>query len=71
MAEANTCSKCGSSMREGWMIDVGKGTRPAEWVEGVPESSIWTVTKVPKDKVFQVVTWGCPDCGYLESYAKR
>ena len=53
------------------MIDIGKGTRPAKWVEGVPESSIWTVTKVPKDKVFQVVTWGCSDCGYLESYAKR
>jgi predicted nucleic-acid-binding Zn-ribbon protein len=71
MTAKKSCPKCQGNMLEGWTMDIGKGTRPTQWVEGRPESSLWTVTKTPRDKVFAIATYGCSSCGYLESYAQR
>ena len=55
-------------MQAGWYADLGGGTRPMQWVEGKPESSMWTGTKMPKDQTHDVVTYRCTRCGLLESY---
>ncbi len=65
------CPKCGTDMREGWIAEIGRGTMPSQWVEGRPESSLWTGTKAPADKTFEIVTFGCSGCGYLESYRRK
>ncbi|MFQ5410256.1 MAG: PF20097 family protein [Anaerolineales bacterium] len=65
------CPKCGSSMEAGWIAEVGSGTRPIRWVRGKPEPSMWTGTRTPKEDTFDVVTYGCASCGFLESYARR
>jgi hypothetical protein len=40
------------------------------WVEGPPEKSFWTGTKVPQDKCIPIGTFRCAACGFLESYAR-
>lgn len=65
------CPKCGNDMREGWIAEIGRGTTPSQWVEGQPEPSLWTGTKISADKTFEIVTYGCSVCGYLESYARK
>ena len=57
-------------MQAGWYADLGKGTRPVQWVEGTPEPSMWTGTKMPADKTHDVTTYRCPTCGILESYVR-
>jgi len=65
------CPKCSGDMREGWIAEIGRGTMPSQWVEGQPEPSLWTGTKISADKTFAIVTYGCSVCGYLESYARK
>ena len=42
---------------------------PTQWVEGVPQKSIWTGVAVTKKVMIPVVTYRCGSCGFLESYA--
>ena len=65
------CPKCNAAMEEGFILDLGHfdaGT-VSQWVEGAPERSIWTGIKTKDREKFQVTTYRCADCGYLESYA--
>lgn len=71
MSDKPKCPKCQHEMLEGWIAEIGKATKPSQWVEGKPESSLWSATKMPKDKTFEIITFGCSSCGYLESYAKQ
>jgi len=65
------CSKCQTEMEVGYIIDrAHHNTRaPATWVEGEPEPSFWTGTKISGKEQHQVNTFRCPGCGFLESYA--
>jgi hypothetical protein len=58
-------------MDEGFVADYGHGTsaRQEQWVQGQPEGSFWTGTKVYGKERYHIVSFRCVDCGYLESYA--
>ena len=65
------CPKCTSPMEEGFIKDEGyDAVHASKWVEGAPEKSFWTGTKTEGKKQVQVLTYRCPRCGYLESYAR-
>ena len=58
-------------MEAGYLPDRGdlNALTVEEWVEGVPERSFWTGLKTKGRDRFTVMTYRCPQCGYLESYA--
>jgi hypothetical protein len=58
-------------MVQGFIVDFTYGGRMvSSWVEGEPEKSFWTGTKVPIESTIPVGTFRCSGCGFLESYAK-
>ena len=64
------CPKCNSSMAEGFVIDQTHGsTAVPTWVEGRPQRSIWTGVKTAGKPRFDIATWRCGRCGFLEHYA--
>ena len=68
------CPKCQGEMVQGFVPDpaaphFGQFT-VSFWVEGPPEKSFWTGTKVPQGKCVPIGTFRCASCGYLESYAR-
>ena len=75
MSETLKCAKCGSSMEEGFTLDLGHANTPkaAAWVSGPPErafeQSFWMGTKLKGKGKRQICTFRCTRCGYLESYA--
>jgi hypothetical protein len=74
MAEEYTCSRCGGQMEQGFLLDRARNGSPqntAEWIEGIPERSIWTGIKTKGREHYLVVTFRCEGCGYLESYARQ
>ena len=65
------CPKCQGSMSEGFILDTTDGARKvANWVEGAPERSMWLGVKLRKKAMYEIQTWRCSRCGFLESYAK-
>ena len=65
-----SCPKCQSSMKRGFLLDHTYGSRAASsWVEGEPERSIWYGVKLGGKTVLEVETWRCSKCGFLENYA--
>jgi hypothetical protein len=74
MAEEFTCERCGGRMEQGFLLDRGQSGSPqntAEWVEGVPERSIWRGIKTKGREHYLVVTFRCEGCGRLDSYARQ
>ena len=66
------CPKCAVLMGEGFLLDVGhySSKKVLEWYEGVPEESFWANgLKTSGRQHFQIRSYRCPQCGYLESYA--
>ncbi len=64
------CPKCHGRMEQGFILDIGYGTRmPASWYGGQPARSIWTGTKTRGLATAQIVSWRCSRCGFLENYA--
>ncbi len=68
---SNSCPKCQGSMAEGFILDVKQngGGRVSTWVEGAPEKGFWQGVKIGKKANFEVQSWRCGRCGFLESYA--
>lgn len=66
-----SCPKCGAGMELGAILDRGDGNRlnTAEWLEGTPETSIWSGLKTKGRERHPVQSYRCERCGYLESYA--
>jgi len=73
MAETIKCERCGGAMEEGFVLDRGHYSFPAEqrWVEGEPQPSFWTGLKTDDRRQFKVETHRCEKCGRLESYARE
>jgi len=64
------CLRCKTQMESGFVADLTYGGyQQQNWSAGEPKLSIWTGLKVKKDQTVSVVTFRCPNCGYLESYA--
>jgi hypothetical protein len=58
-------------MEPGFVLDrTHGGVAQSTWVEGAPVRSIWTGLKLKGHQRLQVMTYRCPKCGYLESYAR-
>jgi len=72
MMRSNSCPKCNGAMTEGFVVDVNQsGARTVSaWVEGAPEKSLWLGVKVRGKTKYDIQTWRCGRCGFLESYAK-
>jgi hypothetical protein len=60
-------------MEVGVLLDKGHydSLGVSEWLEGEPETSIWTGLKTRDRDRFVARTYRCQGCGYLESYATR
>jgi len=70
MAGSKQCPKCSSSMTEGYVIDrTHSGVTVGCWVEGAPQGSIWMGLKLAGKPNFEIVSWRCGRCGFLEHYA--
>lgn len=68
----HSCPKCGKEMAEGFILEQNLTNYvPSIWVEGAPEPSFWTITKVMKKIKRLTVTYRCIGFGYLESYANK
>jgi hypothetical protein len=65
------CPKCTGSMSEGLIADQTNQSAAAVpiWVEGEPERNFWTGLKLRGKPRFDVATWRCSRCGFLEQYA--
>ena len=69
--QSNSCPKCQGSMAEGFVVDVNQHSQRtvSTWVKGAPEKG-WLGVKIGKRPQFEIQTWRCGRCGFLESYAK-
>ena len=68
--QTHRCPKCSQPMDEGFIVDhTHGGQTQAHWVEGPPQFSFWWGINA-SGKERKVVTFCCPKCGFLESYAK-
>ena len=67
------CIRCNGAMEEGFVLDRGHyNARMVDtWVEGKPETSFWTGLKIDDRQTFEVRTFRCTECGYLENYANE
>lgn len=68
---SHQCSKCGSDMEEGFLLEKGDGgvLSVETWAPGPPEKN-WLSGLSLKDRlVYDVTTFRCMACGFLESYA--
>jgi hypothetical protein len=68
---SKSCSKCGRSMEEGFVVDKGDydAARVESWFRGEPEQKWWGL-KYDKASALRIMTWRCTSCGFLESYAR-
>ena len=72
MPDAHICPKCGGQMEVGFTVEMTQTTfLPTLWIEGEPERSFWTMTKIKGKKQRPVVSYRCRACGFLESYASK
>jgi hypothetical protein len=68
------CPKCNGEMEVGYIPDYFHGgseasIKPSLWVEGYPEKHWFGGLKVKSKKRRLFLTYCCPVCGYIESYA--
>lgn len=65
------CTKCGGEMVAGFVLDKSYGTAEViTWQEGQPRKTFWQgLTKQAGNAEYEITTWRCGACGYLESYA--
>jgi Domain of unknown function (DUF6487) len=69
--ESFDCPRCDAPMKEGFILDLWESgsKKIIEWVEGPPEYGVLGGLKTKKK--YQVTTYRCANCGYLESYAHK
>jgi hypothetical protein len=63
-------NKCGGTLEEGFIRDaVPFGSASAAWYQGPLERSRWMGVKTIGKVHYQVRTYRCNQCGFLESFA--
>ncbi|MGH7201310.1 MAG: PF20097 family protein [Planctomycetaceae bacterium] len=77
MNQKRECPECGAAMEEGFLLDrsYGGAAWQAVWHRGFPEErtvfGLKTDTlKMSKSQMLRIITYRCPDCGLIRSYAK-
>jgi hypothetical protein len=66
------CAACGGTCEEGFLRDVMHGGyKPGMWVEGPPEKSFWSGTKVGDRRQYRVQAFRCVKCGKVELFARE
>lgn len=67
--EPETCSQCQGTLTTGFiLVETIGGHKPAEWIEGSPETSLWSGVKTTGKKRYFVKAYRCELCGRLEFY---
>ncbi len=68
---APLCPACKSIMEVGFTLDHGHFDSPkvARWAEGEPKPSFWHGLALKGKERLAIVTYRCPRCGLLQSYA--
>jgi hypothetical protein len=57
-------------MSEGFTLDwTHGGSKVSSWVEGAPDTSIWTGVRLSGREQRSISTWRCGRCSFLEQYA--
>ncbi|WP_294338374.1 PF20097 family protein [uncultured Sphingomonas sp.] len=70
MTEMPECLACRTPMQRGFVVDEGYGTRKvAQWIEGEPETSLWSGVKTTGRMQIEIESWRCPACGFVANYA--
>ena len=67
------CIRCEGTMEEGFVLDHGhyNAKMVDTWVEGKPVKSFWSGLKIDDRQTYEVRTFRCTGCGYLENYANE
>ena len=69
-SDKRTCPECGSSMVEGFIVDMAHGARMVpRWIAGAPERTWGAGAKTKGKEARTVETYRCTKCGLLRSYA--
>jgi hypothetical protein len=65
------CSKCNSDMDEGFLLEKGEAPllSAETWVLGKPVKSWFAGLNLKGTVLYDVTTFRCIACGYLDSYA--
>jgi len=65
------CSKCNAGMEEGFLLEKGDGgiLSSGTWVAGKPDKSFFSGVRLKGKVVYDIKTFRCIACGYLDSYA--
>lgn len=64
------CPQCDKQMEQGYILDNRHGGfAQAEWIGGAPEKSFWQGLNIRGRTRIPIVTYRCPRCGLLQSYA--
>ena len=66
------CPDCRVPMDSGFIVDFTYGTDASEqssWAKGTPEPSFWTGLKLGNKELLPILTFRCPKCGQLKSFA--
>ncbi len=64
------CSRCNADMEEGFLLEKADSLLSSEtWVSGKPVKSYLSGLNLKGKVVYDVVTFRCSACGYLDSYA--
>jgi hypothetical protein len=71
MNNSHQCSKCNSVMEEGFLLEKGhRNTLSSEsWVAGKPDENSFFGMSLKGKTAYEVKTFRCVACGYLDSYA--
>ena len=66
------CRHCDVDMLVGFTLDRGYQNRKyvSTWVKGIPEHGIFFGIKTRNKEQGPIQTFRCPECGYLESFAR-
>ena len=68
MLKPQTCPECHSRMEEGVTLDL-ESRRTQTWLQGPVEEKWLTGIKTRGRELLPVVSYRCPKCGYLKSFA--
>ncbi len=69
-----TCSECGGTMQEGYILDAAPGValggkKQTSWVEGKPERDLLGL-KTVDHQILYITAYRCENCGFLKLYAE-
>lgn len=65
------CHKCSATMEAGFIVERSFGNWQDVSIGGKPEHSLLRGVKLLDKPQLKVVTFRCPKCGLLESYASE